>query len=171
MRVSYFLLSDKYEFERRTSMVFTIEDKYKKEQIAKWILSNLPEWFGLSESTEEYINCSKEMPFWADIEDKQTRGFIALKETSSYTVEIYVMGVLKTFHRNKIRYDLFKACYDYAKEKEYLYIQVKTVKEGCYEEYNRTIAFYKKIGFKEFECFPMLWDEWNPCQIYIMSIK
>ena len=70
MRVSYFLLSDKYEFERRTSMVFTIEDKYKKEQIAKWILSNLPEWFGLSESTEEYINCSKEMPFWADIEDK-----------------------------------------------------------------------------------------------------
>ncbi|MPQ44812.1 GNAT family N-acetyltransferase [Clostridium tarantellae] len=152
-------------------MIFTIKDKYKKEKIAREILFNLPEWFGLTESTEEYINCSKEMPFWVDIEYNETRGFITLKETSPYTVEIYVMGVLKKFHRNKIGYDLFKTSYNYAKEQGYLYIQVKTVKEGIYEEYNRTVEFYKNLGFKEFECFPTLWDEWNPCQIYIMSIK
>ncbi|WP_253197933.1 hypothetical protein [Clostridium gasigenes] len=50
-------------------------------------------------------------------------------------------------------------------------MQVKTVKEGCYDEYDRTIAFYKNLGFKELECFPILWDEWNPCQIYIISLK
>ncbi|MFU7517542.1 GNAT family N-acetyltransferase [Clostridium sp. HCS.1] len=152
-------------------MVIAIEDKCKKEQIAEKVLSNLPEWFGLPESTKTYINYSKEMPFWADIEDKEIRGFISLKETSPYTVEIYVMGVLKKFHRNKIGYNLFKACYDYAKGQGYLYMQVKTVKEGCYEEYDKTSAFYKKVGFKELECFPTLWDEWNPCQIYIMSIE
>lgn len=25
--------------------------------------------------------------------------------------------------------------------------------------------------FGEFEVFPTLWDEWNPCQIYIMGMR
>ncbi|HHD2787200.1 hypothetical protein ACHM2U_02215 [Clostridium perfringens] len=73
------------------------------------------------------------MSFWADIENRQVRGFIALKETSPYTLEIYVMGILKEFHRYKIGNKLFKAYYDYDKEQRYLYMQVKTVKEGCYD--------------------------------------
>ena len=114
-------------------MIFKIEDRDRKEKIAREILCELQEWFGLPESTAEYINCSKEMSFWADIENRQVRGFIALKETSTYTLEIYVMGVLKEFHRYKIGTKLFKAYYDYAKEQRYLYMQVKTVKEGCYD--------------------------------------
>ncbi|XZI50973.1 GNAT family N-acetyltransferase [Clostridium perfringens] len=114
-------------------MIFKIEDRDRKEKIAREILCGLPEWFGLPESTAEYINCSKEMSFWADMENRQVRGFIALKETSPYTLEIYVMGVLKEFHRYKIGANLFKAYYDYAKEQGYLYMQVKTVKEGCYD--------------------------------------
>ncbi|EPB8165976.1 GNAT family N-acetyltransferase [Clostridium perfringens] len=97
-------------------MIFKIEDRDRKEKIAREILCGLQEWFGLPESTAEYINCSKEMSFWADIENRQVRGFIALKETSPYTLEIYVMGVLKEFHRYKIGTHLFKVCYDYAKE-------------------------------------------------------
>ncbi|HAT4340498.1 TPA: GNAT family N-acetyltransferase [Clostridium perfringens] len=151
-------------------MIFKIEDKDRKEKISREILYELPEWFGLPESIAEYISCSKEMPFWADIENRQVRGFIALKETSPYALEIYVMGVLKEFHRYKIGTNLFKTCYEYARERRYLYMQVKTVKESCYDVYDITNAFYKKIGFKEFECFPTLWDQWNPCQIYIMSI-
>ncbi len=27
------------------------------------------------------------------------------------------------------------------------------------------------LGFKEFEVIPTLWDEANPCQIYVMSLK
>lgn len=151
-------------------MICIINDKERKEQIARKILSDLPEWFGLPESTEQYIQCSKDMPFWADIEDEKARGFIVLKETSPYTVELYVMGVLKEFHRKKIGKQLFQHCYDYSKKHGYLYMQVKTVKEGCYEEYDRTAAFYKNLGFKEFECLPTLWDKWNPCQIYVMSL-
>lgn len=153
------------------SMIFSINDKQQKEQISKAVLSNLPEWFGLPDSTQEYINSSKELPFWADIDEKRLRGFIALKETSKYVVEVYVMGVLKEFHRNKIGYNLFNTCYAYAKKHGYLYMQVKTVKEGCYDEYDRTIKFYQNLGFKEFECIPTLRDEWNPCQIYIKEIR
>ena len=42
---------------------------------------------------------------------------------------------------------------------------------GKYEDYDRTNRFYLSLGFKEFEVFPLLWDEWNPCQIYVMSLR
>lgn len=152
-------------------MVIYVEDKKQKNMISSTILADLPDWFGLPESTAEYINCSQELPFWADIENDTARGFIVLKETSPYTAEIYVMGVQKSLHKSGIGKRLFTAFYSYAKEHGYLFIQVKTVQEGHYKEYDSTIQFYKKIGFKELECLPTLWDEWNPCQIFVMTIK
>ena len=50
-------------------------------------------------------------------------------------------------------------------------MQVKTVQMGRYKEYDDTNRFYRSLGFKELEVFPTLWDEWNPCQIYVMSIE
>ena len=41
---------------------------------------------------------------------------------------------------------------------------------GKYEDYDKTNKFYISLGFKEFEIFPTLWDEWNPCQIYVMVL-
>ncbi len=151
-------------------MVIYIEDKKQKELISSTILADLPDWFGLPDSTTEYVRCSQELPFWAEIENNTAKGFITLKATSSDTAEIYVMGVLKAIHDNGVGKKLFEAFYSYAKEHGYSFIQVKTVQEGYYDEYDKTIQFYKKLGFKEFECFPTLWDEWNPCQIFIMAI-
>ena len=50
------------------------------------------------------------------------------------------------------------------------FMQVKTVKMGMYEDYDKTNLFYLGCGFKEFEVLPDLWDEANPCQIYAMSL-
>ena len=61
--------------------------------------------------------------------------------------------------------------YDFAKNNNYEFIQVKTVKSGKYASYDITNSFYKKLGFRELESFDNLWDKNNPCQIYIMSIK
>lgn len=52
----------------------------------------------------------------------------------------------------------------------YKYLQVKTVDEGHYKEYDQTIAFYKKMGFSKLEVFPDLWDEWNPCLVMVKAI-
>lgn len=41
---------------------------------------------------------------------------------------------------------------------------------GKYDSYDATNRFYISLGFKELEVFKTLWDEDNPCQIYIMSI-
>lgn len=94
-----------------------------------------------------------------------------LKGTGNATVELYVMGILKEFHRKGIGRRLFHHAKEVASEKGYSFIQVKTVQMGKYEEYNRTNKFYLSLGFKEFEVFPTLWDEWNPCQIYIMGLS
>lgn len=150
-------------------MIEFIEETEQKEEIADHILNQLPDWFGLPESTKNYIEESRKLPFWAYYADGQPVGFLALRETSPYTVELYVMGILKAYHRQGIGTALWKAFMEYAKDKGYEYVQVKTVKKGHYKEYDITNSFYESLGFRELECLP-LWDEWNPCQIYVKCI-
>lgn len=151
--------------------IIQIEDESVKAEIAGHILSDLPEWFGLPDSTKDYIEKSRDMPFFAYYKDNQYVGFASLKETSKDTAEIFVMGVLKKYHRNKIGEELYKYFRNYAKEKGYSFLQVKTVEEGHYVEYDRTRLFYQRMGFKELECFPTLWDAWNPCLIMVQSLN
>lgn len=152
-------------------MIKEIMKEEEKEEISSAILQALPEWFGLTESTKEYIANSRNLPFFAYIENGQPLGFIVLKETSSYVVEIYVMGVLKEFHKQNIGKELLASAEKYAKNSGYNFMQVKTVKEGIYAEYDITNHFYQKMNFLEFECMPDLWDKWNPCQIYIKALE
>ena len=80
------------------------------------------------------------------------------------------MGVLKEYHRHGIGRSLFELAKNVVSAKGYSFIQVKTVQTGKYEEYDKTNKFYINLGFKEFEVFPTLWDENNPCQIYVMAL-
>lgn len=152
-------------------MIRFIENEQEKEKIATNILHNLPEWFGLPDSTKTYIEESKKLPFLVYTKDGVDCGFIVLKSTSKDTAEIYVMGVLKDFHRKGVGKNLFLSFEKMAVEQGFSYLQVKTVKMGHYKEYDITNKFYENLGFKELECFPTLWDAWNPCQIYIKYIK
>ena len=80
----------------------------EKEIIARTILELLPAWFGIPESTEEYIMDSKGRPFFCAYADDAPIGFLYLKETGRHTVELAVMGVLKEYHRQEmIGYILF----------------------------------------------------------------
>lgn len=98
-------------------------------------------------------------------------GFLYIHQTGDATLELYAMGVLKEYHRLGAGKALFAAAYEYARANGYCFIQVKTVQMGKYADYDKTNLFYKSLGFREFELFPTLWDEWNPCQIYVMAVK
>ena len=141
-----------------------------KQIIARTILESLPDWFGIPEATEEYIADSKGRPFFCAYADDTPIGFLYLKETGRHTVELAVMGVLKEFHRQGVGRKLFMEAQNEAKRLGYSFIQVKTVQMGRYDIYDDTNRFYLSLGFKELEVFPTLWDECNPCQIYIMAI-
>jgi len=147
-----------------------ITDSAIKQNVARLILEALPDWFGIPEAREEYIAQSSNNVFFCAFDGDTPVGFLYLKETGRDTVEIYVMAVLKEFHRKGIGRELFNSAKKAASQQGYSFIQVKTVQMGKYEEYDRTNQFYLSLGFKEFEVFPTLWDEWNPCQIYVMSL-
>ena len=150
--------------------VTQIADDQEKKNIARQILEALPDWFGIPEAREEYINGSAGNLFFAAYDGERPIGFLYLKETGKSTVELAVMGERKEYHRQGIGRELFGEAKKAACEAGYAFMQVKTVQMGRYEEYDRTNRFYLSLGFREFEVFPTLWDECNPCQIYVMAL-
>ncbi|MDE6839063.1 MAG: GNAT family N-acetyltransferase [Acutalibacter sp.] len=152
-------------------MITRIEEKDQKEQVCRRGLAALPDWFGSPESVEEYARTCRELPLWAELEGEEVRGFIAMRPTSLYAAELYVMGVRQECHRQGIGRRLFRALYEEAARQGFRYLTVKTVEMGRYEDYDQTNRFYQALGFVELECLPTLWDAANPCQNYIMDVK
>lgn len=142
----------------------------EKTAISRSILEALPDWFGISEAREEYIQNSASELFFAAYEGEAPVGFLTLKRTGEAAAELAVMGVRKEYHRQGVGRALFEAARARAVELGYAFLQVKTVQMGRYPEYDATNRFYLALGFREFEVFPTLWDEWNPCQVYVMYI-
>ena len=148
-------------------LVKEVKDKEQKAEVSREVLNDLPEWFGMPESTEEYITDSQDKPFLASFHQDEVAGFLVLNATSSDCADIFVMGVKKKFHRSGVATQLNDEYEKLAKSLGYTYSQVKTVQSGHYDEYDVTNKFYKAVGYKELEVFPTLWDEWNPCQVFI----
>lgn len=142
-----------------------------KEKVVRKVLEALPDWFEMEEAREQYIKESAKQICIGAIDNAEYVGFLCLKETGKDTLELAVMGVLKEYHRQGIGRKLFMIAKDIASEKGYSFLQVKTVQMGRYKDYDDTNRFYISLGFKEFEVFPTLWDEANPCQIYVMSVE
>ncbi len=148
-----------------------LADPKEKSAVARTVLEGLTDWFAVEESREQYIREAAERLTFAAFDGDAPVGFLCLKETGKATVELAVMGVLPDFHRKGAGKALFTAARACAARKGYGFMQVKTVRMGCYPDYDATNRFYQSLGFQEFECIPTLWDELNPCQIYVMALK
>lgn len=149
-----------------------VKDNDRKYDIAKTILDDLPEWFGIAEAKEEYAVESKDMPFFAAVHNDKEVAFLSIKRNNSYTAEIYVMGIRKDYHRKGIGRALFDTCYSWCREQGYEFLQVKTLDESHPDiNYKITREYYLAMGFRPLECFPSLWGEENPCLVLIMAIK
>ena len=148
-----------------------ITDNTDKQSVTRYILESLPAWFGIPESIEEYVRGSADKTFFGAYDGNSVIGFLYLKQTGKDTVELAVMGVLERYHRQGVGRNLFAAAENAARQAGYSFMQVKTVRMGEYEIYDKTNLFYISLGFKEFEVFPTLWDAHNPCQVYVMALR
>ena len=153
------------------TVIQRVTEAEARRRIARTILEALPDWFGIRESREEYIEASGTWPFFAAYRQERPVGFLCLKETGKATAELAVMGVLPGYHRQGTGRALFEAAQKEAGGMGYQFLQIKTVAMGHYEAYDRTNRFYQSMGFQEFEVFPELWDKANPCQIYVMGLE
>ena len=150
--------------------VVRVTDTVRKGEIARAVLEDLTDWFGIVEAREGYIRDSADKAFFCAFDGDVPVGFLYLKPTGRHTVELAVMGVLRQYHRGGVGRALLECAKVAAKEMGYEFLQVKTVRMGMYEDYDCTNRFYLAMGFKEFEVFPTLWDEANLCQIYVMAL-
>ncbi len=152
-------------------MIKVLTNAEEKKTVARLVLEALPDWFGVPESTENYISQSARWEMFAAYDNEKPVGFVCLKETGKDTIELAVMGVLKEYHRKGIGTQLFEAANKIATDSGYSFMQVKTVQLGIYPDYDITNRFYQACGFKELEVIKEIWGEENPCQIYVRYLK
>ncbi len=145
-------------------MIENIRDEDQKSLICEGVLRQLPSWFGVEESIKEYIEISREMPFYAAYSNEKPVGFVAVKNHNQYTAEVYVMGVLQEYHRMGIGKRLINICVDYCSDNGIEFLTVKTLDGSrVSKSYEKTRLFYLSMGFRPLEVFKTLWDENNPC--------
>ncbi len=143
----------------------------EKEKIASDILLDLPEWFGIEESRNEYIEESKKLDFYAIKYDEKYIAFLSLKNSSKDCGEIFVIGTYKAYQNLGAGRLLIEAAVNHCLENGLSLLQVKTLADTHPDKnYKLTRAFYKANDFKEVEIFPELWDKNNPCLLMVKAI-
>ena len=147
-----------------------VKDEEQKMAVVAKVLKDLPEWFGIPESTQAYIEGAKDLKVWTAFQESNLLGFVSLSYSSEDCAEIDCLGVKKSFQGQGIGSQLLATLESEAR-KNFDYLQVKTVAEGSNKDYDRTNIFYRSLGFKKLEIFPQLWDLKNPCQILIKKIN
>ena len=153
--------------------MFVIEEVMNEAQkmaVVAEVLHDLPEWFGIPESTQAYIEGAKDLRVWVAYQESDVVGFISLSYSSEDCAEIDCLGVKKAYQGKGIGSQLLATLESEAR-KNVDYLQLKTVAEGSNKDYDRTNVFYRSLGFKKLEIFPQLWDSQNPCQILIKKIN
>ena len=81
-------------------MMFTIEevkDEDQKMAVVAEVLKDLPEWFGIPESTQAYIEGAKDLQVWAAFQESDLLGFVSLSYSSEECGEIDCLGVKKAY--------------------------------------------------------------------------
>ena len=152
--------------------MFVIEEVMNEAQkmaVVAEVLHDLPEWFGIPESTQAYIEGAKDLKVWAAFQESDLLGFVSLSYSSEDCAEIDCLGVKKAHQGRGIGNQLLAALESEA-NKNVDFLQVKTVAEGSNKDYDRTNVFYRSLGFKKLEIFPQLWGPQNPCQILIKKM-
>ena len=147
-----------------------MRDANQKMAVVAQVLKDLPEWFGIPESTQAYIEGATTLQVWAAYQESDLTGFVSLSYSSEDCAEIDCLGVKKSYQGRKIGSQLLATLESEARKKVD-YLQVKTVAEGSNKDYDRTNVFYRSLGFKKLEIFPQLWGSQNPCQILIKQLE
>lgn len=128
------------------------KNENQKKAVVAEVLKDLPEWFGIPESTQAYIEGATTLQVWAAYQESDLTGFVSLSYSSEDCAEIDCLGVKKGHQGRGIGSQLL-ANLESEAGKQVDYLQVKTVAEGSNKDYDRTNVFYRSLGFKKLEIF------------------
>ena len=152
------------------TLSFQVEQECSKQ--VEPILRALPEWFGIEESTVQYIKDADSMPTMLVRDGEEVVGFLTIKYHFPESADIWCMGILPKYHRTGTGKLLIEALETHLKNEGVKFLQVKTVSVRSEDKaYAKTREFYKGVGFTPLEVFPTLWDEWNPCLLLVKYLQ
>lgn len=153
--------------------ILLINDEVELKKIIEDVLLDLPEWFGIPESTQEYIEKGSKLPAIVVYISNEPIGFIALKTLNSDEIELYVLGVKRKYHRIGVGRKLINETISYCKEKGIKKLIVMTLDES-YEpfdiNYDNTRKFYEAVGFTKVKVDTDIWGSICPCLILELEI-
>ena len=136
------------------------------------LLRALPDWFGIEESTEEYVADAGRLPTYLAYADghEQAIGVLLVNRHYPEAAEIHLMAVDPTMHRQGVGRTLLAAAVADLEHDGVRYVQVKTQGPSRPDEgYARTLAFYVAEGFTPLEEIIGLWAE-NPCLLLVKTL-
>jgi ribosomal protein S18 acetylase RimI-like enzyme len=147
--------------------VRAVEEPRVRSDLCRSVLEELPEWFGIAESVEQYIRDVAELPTFAVGRD----AFLSLKLHSAAAAEIYVMGVRPETQGRGAGTALVQAAEEFLRARGVEFLQVKTLGPSHPStHYARTRRFYESRGFRPLEELAGVWDESNPCLIMVKHL-
>ena len=76
-----------------------VKDEEQKMAVVAEVLKDLPEWFGIPESTQAYIEGAKDLKVWTAFQESNLLGFVSLSYSSEDCAEIDCIGVKKSSSR------------------------------------------------------------------------
>lgn len=147
-------------------------DADRRAAICRDLLGRLPDWFGIPESVEKYIDevRSRSMSVALDETDAIV-GFATLERVTPIMAELHLIAVAPTLHGHGIGRALVASTEAAARAQGAAMLTVKTLAPTVeYEPYNATRAFYRGCGFVPLAIFPDLWDPENPCLLMGKSL-
>jgi coenzyme F420-0:L-glutamate ligase/coenzyme F420-1:gamma-L-glutamate ligase len=149
--------------------VVEVTDPAERSRIVELVLRDLPEWFGIEEATQAYIEAAATLPTFAVEPDV---GFLCLKQHTPRAAELYVMGVRRAQHRRGVGRALVAEAESWCRGRSIDYLHVKTLGPSQPSRgYDATRAFYETLGFVAIEELPGFWDEENPALILVKDIS
>src|SRR5580704_11464006 len=108
-------------------MFTIIEPDEGKVSIARSILEGLPEWFGILQARERYIERAAQLPMTAVSVGTEIIGFLSVENKTRVSSEIHVLGIRRDWHRRGVGKILLRATEDALIRGKIRYLIAKTL--------------------------------------------
>ncbi|OFT20101.1 GNAT family acetyltransferase [Dermabacter sp. HMSC08H10] len=135
------------------------------------LLATVPEWFGLEEANQEYIDAARHMETWS-VRDEHGRiiGVTLVDRDFPISADIHLMVVDRAWHGQGVGSAMLRAVASASRADGVRLLQVKTLGPSHPDAgYARTRHFYEKCGFLPLEETD-LWGDDNPCLFMVMPL-
>ena len=138
--------------------------------VTRRLLNGLPEWFGIAEANDEYVESATRLSGYLARENDDVVGLLLMNRHFPEAAEIHLITVTRDRHRRGIGRALLATAEADLRLEGCRLLQVKTLGESHPDPgYDKSRKFYLASGFLRVEEISDLWDE-NPCLILVKPL-